>query len=131
MTYLFALLMILLTPVNVLAQASDNVGDELGEPTLFENWQFFLAFILPLAIAFIIKRDWTQQQKALVSFGISAVCALIGMLIAGSLPINADIQVKIIMSLTTILKVFVLTIPIYYGLWKQVGTTAAIHNATG
>jgi hypothetical protein len=56
---------------------------------------------------------------------------LAGMLIAGTLPINADIQDKLIGAMTTILKVFALTIPIYYGLWKQVGTTEAIHDKTG
>src|SRR4051812_11636180 len=97
-----------LTPVNFLAQTNDSVGDVLTEPSLFENWQFVLAFILPLAIAFIIKRDWTQQQKALASFTISAICAIVGMLIAGTLPVDADIQVKLIGALTTILKVFAL-----------------------
>lgn len=104
--------------------AIDDVGDELGSPSILENWQIILAFLLPLAISVVVKLDWEPWKKSLAAFLIALIATAVGTYLKGDIDSGTDI-------IANVLKVFALTIPFYYGLWKPLGATGEIHEKTG
>lgn len=123
---LMALLMALLWPLAALAQAGEDVmAPPLSATSPHENWQFIVAAALPGLIALLTRQTWNQAAKSAAAFGISAVVVLVGMYLDGTL-LQGGFD-----AIATPLKVFPLVIAFYYGLWKPMGASGAIHEATG
>lgn len=95
-------------------EASDDVGTALQQPTPLENWQIILAFAMPGIVEFFRKLDWTDRQKMAASFLITAIVTTVTLFLQGQLDLSVDY-------VTTVLKIFALTIPAYYGMWKPLG----------
>lgn len=95
-------------------ETADDVGDALQEPTPIENWQILLAFAMPGIVEFFRKLDWTDRQKMAASFGITFAVTTVTLFLQGQLDLSVSY-------LTTVLKIFALTIPAYYGMWKPLG----------
>lgn len=94
-------------------------------PALLENWKIISAFLLPLAMGFIIQSNWGRGFQALATFAVSLVWTVIKYAIEGGFAgVTAE---NVIPSAMTI---FALTIPFYYGLWKPTGVPQAIEEAT-
>lgn len=107
---------ITLHPVNGIWQAvadtTDDIGDQLGDANVLENWQLIVAFLIPLALAFIMKQEWEPWKKSLIAFGVSLVISLVGSYLKGDYQSGADV-------IANILKLFVLTIAFYTGFWRN------------
>lgn len=120
-----------LAPVAALAaQPGVEVPTVPGLDTIspLAAWQIGAAFVLPLIVAALTSAQWRDATKALVTFALSYLVTVIGLVVQGGLT-GADLALGTVA--VTGLKIFAFTIPFYYGLWKQVGLTGAIHRATG
>jgi hypothetical protein len=122
-----AVLAAMLTPYSAVAQGPDggDVGDELAEAPTIQNWELALAFVNPLILAAVIRLGWSHGQKAVAAFAWCLFATAIGTWLRDGYDVLSTDW------LSSALKVFVATIPFYYGLWKPTGVAPAIERRTG
>ena len=102
-----------------------------GEAELFtratnvQNWQLILAFLLPLLIAVINRRNWERSTKAVVMFVVALVATTITMYLNGDLD---DVTAQTYVG--KVLFVIVATIAFYNGLWKPTQVAPTIEDNT-
>lgn len=85
-------------------------------------WSMVVGFFLPMVIAVIQQPSWSQQVRALVTFG---VCVVAG---AGTAYFNGDFNTADIAS--AILVTLVTAISVYKGLMGPTGIAPKIEAAT-
>lgn len=86
-----------------------------------ENWEIACAFITTIFLGVILQSKWATRTKALVSFGFAFVTSGIGLGLQNQFSFSDDL-------LGSGLKVFIISIPIYYGLVKHLGIKAKTDN---
>lgn len=118
---LLGLMLMTLLPTSAMAEST---ADQMGDSIPLQNWQLVLGFLLPLVVSVLTKQEWSSSIKAVAAFVISMVATLGTMILTGDLSGDFDVSTKM-------LQVFALTIPFYYGFWKPIGATEAIHDRTG
>lgn len=116
-----------LAPMAALALAMQTVPtDPQTVPPAIESWNAILAIVLPLVIAVLTGQAWSDQAKAAVMLAVSTMAVVGGMFLRGELQ-AATMDEAVAKILATVVAV----IALYYGVWKPIGATGAIHRLTG
>lgn len=106
-------------------EVANNLGDTLLQANPLENWEVISAFLLPLVMAVIIQSNWSRKLQSLATFGVALLWTVIVEALRGNFGnVGADDIV------TTTLKLFALSIPFYYGLWKPLQIAPGIEART-
>ncbi len=87
-----------------------------------EMWSLIVGFFLPLAIASIMRKNWTEPLRATVAF-IACVAAAMGIVWFSGQFDAKDIS-------TSILLVVVTSIATFKGFWQKTGVTTTIESLT-
>lgn len=112
----------------VLAQSELPSVPGLDSLATLKAWELVSSFLMPLALAAIIRQTWGDAQKAVAAFAACYLYALVALLWRGDIAFDG---MSVGMWLETGTKIFALTIPIYYGWWKPTGVAPKIEAATG
>lgn len=96
-------------------ETHSSLGD--ADPSLvrnvnFENWELILGFIQPLVLEFILQSKWTARAQSIAAFVFTLATTAVGLLLQD--------QFDLTNWFGSALKVFAVTIPAYYGLWRHV-----------
>lgn len=85
-------------------------------------WSLIVGFFLPIAVAVIMRRTWSDAVKAVVTFVACGVAA------AGTAFFQGDFTGRRFVS--ALLLVFVGTIVSFKGWWKPTGVAPSIEEST-
>ncbi len=85
-----------------------------------DMWTGIVGFLLPLAIAVIIKEGWTKELQAVIAFVACLVAAVGSAYFAGQLDPKGVVHDMLI--------VFTLAMTSFGFLWKPTGISEAIQN---
>lgn len=83
----------------------------------------FVGAVLPLALAVIIRLNWSAEAKALFSLGFTVI---VGWVVAWAVDIDS-----LDGTVLTMVAVYVLCQIAYFGLWKPTGVAGQLERVTG
>lgn len=104
--------------------AQDVIGPGPGASAL-DHWQFIAGLAVPLIVATLTKQAWPDSWKVAGMLIVSGIVTAATMALQGTLLTPGDDFIA------AVLRVVSQSIIFYYGVWKPLGVTGAIHQRTG
>jgi hypothetical protein len=92
-------------------------------PSALQQWEVISGALLALAIAVVTKATMPKGVKVAIAFAVSLLFTVLKEAIAGNLAGDLDL-------VTTVLKVFALTVVFYEATWKPLGLAPLVEGAT-
>jgi hypothetical protein len=87
--------------------------------------QLLLSIFMPIAVGFVTTRITSGAAKAWLLAGLTLISALLTQLLAA---VTAGVPFDVGIAVLSVIGQFVISVAIYYGLWKPTGIAAAAQD---